>query len=56
MDPYEETGSIPENHTNLARFDGPDSVGFDRIQAPLCRWVKGLRDNDVPPRDIDGTS
>ncbi|MCJ1239805.1 hypothetical protein MMC14_007803 [Varicellaria rhodocarpa] len=38
-DVKEEVGSIPENHSNVAKFAFTSDIGFKRVSAQLGRWV-----------------
>ncbi|KAL8749028.1 MAG: hypothetical protein Q9199_007940 [Rusavskia elegans] len=56
-DPHEEVGSVPANHSQMTKFEGPEDIGFKRIAAQLRRWVCELRVNEeISPADIAGTS
>ena len=39
----EEVGSIPENHSNIAKFATASDIGFKRVSAQLRRWVEEIK-------------
>jgi hypothetical protein len=43
-DGKEETGSIPQDHSNMTKFAGKFDVGFKRVSSQLRRWVEGVRE------------
>ena len=45
-DGREEVGSIPADHSNMAKFAKSTDIGFKRVSAQLRRWVEEIRAND----------
>ena len=47
----EELNSIPENHSNMAKFSSSSDIGFKRVSAQIRRWVKPLLEHHGMSKD-----
>lgn len=36
----EETGTIPADHRNMAKFDSESDTGFSRVSKTIKRWIE----------------